>query len=77
MNFAQDTDSKRNIKLCNTNSIVHSRAMCYSIKSIQDARCQQVQQEREIKRMNQLDKFNKVNDILLLNKSCEKKCRME
>jgi len=28
MNFAQDTDSKGNIKLRNTNSIVHSRAMC-------------------------------------------------
>ena len=38
LNLTQDTDSKGNIKPGNTNSIVHSRAMCYSTKSSQDAR---------------------------------------
>ena len=73
LNFAQDTDTKGNVKPRNTNSIVHSRAMCYSTKSIQEARSKHVQQEREVQRMKQLDKVNKVNDILQLNKSCEAK----
>ena len=64
LNFAPDTNLKVNVKPCNTKSIVHSRAICYSTKSIQDTRSQQVQQIRETQRMNQLDKINKVNNIL-------------
>jgi len=47
--------------------------MCYSTKSIQDARSQQLQQQQELEKNNQLEKNDKINNILKLNKFCEVK----